>query len=76
MNKVFLCISAESYRAGRPHLYQYAQIWQNGDIRLVDGVEKATTFESQQDAKNTLQHRDMWICEYDGETVKPLQPTR
>ncbi|KII24029.1 hypothetical protein ACOCHT_08115 [Acinetobacter baumannii] len=76
MSLVYIGVSTASVNARRPEYYEYAMVGFNGDIRPEKDINKATKYKTEKEAIEAIYRTSFWVAEYDGETVKPLQPTR
>lgn len=75
VNKKYIGVTAETVK--RPvRFYQYALVGFEGSISIAWDVDSASKYDSEDEAMMALRRSSMWVCEYDGENVKPLQPTR
>ncbi|MDO3663390.1 hypothetical protein [Acinetobacter higginsii] len=76
MSLIYIGVTTQSAKAGRSEYYEYAVVGFNGDIRPDRDIEKATQYKTEKEAIDAIYRTSFWVAEYDGETVKPLQPTR
>ncbi|MFH7767761.1 hypothetical protein [Acinetobacter sp. BSP-28] len=75
MTKQYIGITSSSIK-GDEKYYKYAQVWSDGAIHIVEDVESATKFKSEQEAIDSLFKVSMWVCEYVGDEIIKLGPTR
>lgn len=75
MTKQYIGITGSTIKGDKKY-YRYAQVWSNGSVRIVEDIVDATKFKSEQEAIDSLFRVSMWVCEYVGDEIIKLGPTR
>ena len=75
MVKQYIGITNSSIKGDKKY-YEYAQVWSDGAIHLVEDIGSATKFKSEQEAIDSFFKVSMWLCEYVGGEIIKLGSTR